>query len=200
MALEHSAAQDLAGSLNYFNAVAGIQQVIYALGEDPYREGLVETPARLLKALHEMTGGYAEDPAVILSKTFEGEHYDELVLVRGVRFTSVCEHHMLPFTGVAHVGYIPTDRIVGLSKLARLVLCFARRLQVQERMTKQIADAIVTHLKPQGVGVIVRAHHSCMGCRGVKQPDAEMVTSSMLGALRTDAEARAEFMACVKEI
>lgn len=174
-----------------------VKALLRLIGEDPDREGLVDTPSRVVKALQEMTDGYGMDAAEILSRTFE-DTCDEMVVVRGIEFTSLCEHHLLPFVGTAAVGYVPGDRIVGLSKLARLVDCYAHRLQVQERMTGQIADAINLHLHPQGVGVIVRARHSCMGCRGVRKPDAEMVTSSMLGVLRNKPAARAEFMAMVR--
>ena len=162
------------------------------IGEDPGRDGLVDTPARVIKAWREMTSGYDEDPAEILSRTFD-ESSDELIILRGVSFYSTCEHHLLPFYGEASVGYLP-GKVVGISKLARLVNCFAHRLQIQERMTSQIAQAIEEHLDAKGVGVILRAHHLCMGCRGVRQEETEMVTSSMLGTLRTDATSRAEFL------
>ena len=162
------------------------------IGEAPERDGLRDTPARVVKAWREMTAGYAEDPAEILSRTFE-ESSDELVILRGISFYSTCEHHLLPFYGQAVVGYLP-GKVVGISKLARLVECFAKRLQVQERMTRQIADAVETHLGARGVGVVLRAHHLCMGCRGVRQEETEMVTSAMLGTLRTDATSRAEFL------
>ncbi|HMV51704.1 MAG TPA: GTP cyclohydrolase I FolE [Blastocatellia bacterium] len=152
-----------------------------------------KTLLRVVRAFVEMTRGYQDDPAWILSTTFD-ERSDEIVAVKGIRFTSLCEHHLLPFIGTADVGYLPGARIVGLSKLARLVECFARRLQVQERMTRQIAEAIEQHLGAQGVGVVVRAHHCCMGCRGVRQQDAQMVTSSMLGVFRDRAEVRSEFL------
>lgn len=165
------------------------------IGEDVDRPGLRDTPARYVRALHELTAGYETDIAELLGVTFPDD-YDELVVVRGVEFTSLCEHHLLAFTGTATVGYIPTPGlgVVGLSKLARLVDAFARRLQVQERMTQQIAEAIDKHLSPVGVGVVVRARHSCMGCRGVRKPTAEMVTSSMLGAMRDEPQTRAEFL------
>lgn len=169
-----------------------IKVLLRHLGEDPTRNGLVDTPHRVVKAFVEMTRGYQEDPAAILSRTFE-EASDELVLLKGIRFTSLCEHHMLPFTGIATVGYLP-GKVVGISKLARLVECYAHRLQIQERMTNQIAQAVELHLEAKGVGVILQAHHQCMGCRGVRQPDAEMVTSAMLGVLRDNAAARAEFL------
>jgi len=142
-----------------------------------------------------MTSGYNDDPAEILSRTFE-ESSDEMVVLRGISFHSTCEHHLLPFYGEASVGYLP-GKVVGISKLARLVDSYARRLQIQERLTRQVADAIEQHLEARGVGVIVRAHHLCMGCRGVRQQGTEMVTSSMLGTLRSDAMARAEFLRLV---
>lgn len=169
------------------------------MGEDPTRPGLVDTPGRVLRALSEMTAGYRDDPSAILARVFP-DTYDEMVLVRGVTFTSLCEHHLLAFTGTATVGYIPTpgNGVVGLSKLARLVECYARRLQVQERLTMEIADAIDLHLQPQGVGVVVAARHLCMGCRGVKQPEAVMVTSALRGALRDEPAARGEFLALAR--
>lgn len=174
-------------------ARAAVAMLLRWLGENPEREGLVDTPGRVARALRELTAGYGQDPAEILATTFD-ERSDELVILRGVRFTSLCEHHLLPFAGTVDVGYLPSSRVVGLSKLARLVDCYARRLQVQERMTQDIARAVAVHLDAGGVGVIVRAHHQCMGCRGVRQPDAEMVTSSMLGVLRDRPAARAEFL------
>jgi GTP cyclohydrolase I len=163
--------------------------------EDPEREGLLDTPERVVKALGQMTEGYGQDPVEILGTTFDTEGYDEMVVLRGIDFVSLCEHHMLPFTGTAAVGYVPGDRVVGLSKLARLVDCFARRLQIQERMTKEIADAVMNVLSPQGVGVVVSARHSCMGCRGVRKPGASMVTSYLAGVMRDNVAARAEFLA-----
>jgi GTP cyclohydrolase IA len=169
-----------------------VEVLLCVIGEDTAREGLVDTPSRVVKALMEMTAGYGESPAKILSTTF-AEHSDELIILRGIDFYSVCEHHMLPFHGVAHVGYLP-GKVVGISKLARLVECFARRLQIQERMTQQIAHAIEKHLEARGVGVVIVAHHLCMGCRGVKLPATQLVTSSMLGTLRNNAETRSEFL------
>jgi GTP cyclohydrolase I len=163
------------------------------VGEDPGRDGLRATPARVARALAEMTAGYGDDPAAILGRTFD-VRCDDLVIVRGVEFTSLCEHHLLPFVGSADVGYLP-GKVVGLSKLARLVDCYARRLQVQERMTRQVAEAVRDHLHAGGVAVVVRARHNCMACRGAKKPAAEMVTSCMLGLLRESATARAEFLA-----
>ena len=173
-------------------AEEAVESLIRMVGEDPTRDGLLETPARVVRALREMTAGYDEDPAEILSKTFD-EVSDELIVLRGVEFYSICEHHMLPFYGTAAVGYLPGS-IVGISKLARVVHCFARRLQIQERLTRQIADAIQGHLNARGTAVIVKAHHLCMGCRGVRQPNSELVTSAMLGRLREDPVTRAEFL------
>jgi GTP cyclohydrolase I len=169
-----------------------VTALLRLIGEDADRDGLRETPRRVVKALLEMTAGYDESPADILSKTF-AEHSDELIVLRGIDFHSICEHHLLPFQGVAHVGYLP-GKVVGISKLARLVHCFARRLQIQERMTQQVAHAVETHLEARGVGVIVSAHHLCMGCRGVKLPATQLVTSAMLGTLRNSAETRSEFL------
>jgi len=173
-------------------AERAVEVLLCTIGEDTNRDGLRDTPARVVKALLEMTAGYAESPAEILSTTF-AEHSDELIVLRGIDFHSVCEHHMLPFQGVAHVGYLP-GKVVGISKLARLVHCFARRLQIQERMTQQIAHAVETHLEARGVGVVIAAHHLCMGCRGVRLPATQLVTSSMLGTLRQSAETRSEFL------
>lgn len=159
------------------------------------KEAIDTTPHRFLNALEEMTKGYSDDPEEILSKQFE-EKSDEVVISRHIEFTSLCEHHLLPFVGTADVGYIPgeTGRVVGLSKLARLVDCFAQRLQMQERMCREIADALMAHLQCRGAAVVVRAHHSCMGCRGVRKSSAEMVTSCMRGLFRDDVAARAEFL------
>ena len=174
------------------DAEEAVTALLELIGEDPQRDGLRETPSRVVKALLEMTAGYSESPAEILSKTF-AEHSDELIVLTNIDFHSICEHHMLPFQGVAHVGYLPGN-VVGISKLARLVHCFARRLQIQERMTQQIAEAVQTHLEARGVGVIVKAHHLCMGCRGVRLPATQLVTSAMLGTLRNSAETRSEFL------
>jgi len=174
-----------------------VTRLLEYIGEDPKRDGLRDTPARVLHAWKEMTEGYAQNPELILSKTFDIEH-DEMILLDGIRFSSICEHHMLPFTGTAAVAYIPGKKVVGISKLARLVLCHAHRLQVQERLTEDIARDVMTFLQARGAGVVIRAHHSCMGCRGVNQPDARMVTSCMLGAMRDKPEARAELMRLMK--
>jgi GTP cyclohydrolase I len=179
------------------------EQVIRALlimvGEDPDREGLRETPARVVKAWQHWCGGYKQDPATIL-KTFEdgAENCgDELVIVRNIEFYSHCEHHLAPFHGIAHVAYIPDKRIVGLSKLARVVDVFAHRLQVQERLTNQIADAIQNVLQPVGAGVIIEATHMCMCSRGVNKQGSTTITSALRGAIKEKPEARAEFLALV---
>ena len=163
------------------------------IGEDPKREGLADTPKRVVKAFREMTSGLGVDPVSVLGTVFN-ETSDQMVVVRGIRFSSMCEHHLLPFIGTAAVGYIPDGKVIGLSKIPRLVEVFARRPQVQERMTNQIAETLMASLSPQGVGVVVKAHHSCMGCRGVRQPDAEMITSCVLGCMKDDQSARAELM------
>ena len=178
------------------SAEEAVATLLRFIGEDTGRDGLIDTPGRVVRAWREMTAGYGEDPAEILARTFE-ESSDEMIVLRGISFYSVCEHHLLPFYGTAAVGYLP-GRVVGISKLARLVNCFARRLQIQERMTRQIAEAVETHLGARGVGVILRAHHLCMGCRGVRQEETEMVTSCMLGTLRSDATSRSEFLCNAK--
>jgi GTP cyclohydrolase I len=163
------------------------------LGEDASREGLRDTPARVVRAFEEMTCGYRENPETILATRFK-ENYDELVVVSEIPFWSLCEHHLMPFSGVAKVGYLPNGRVVGLSKIPRLVRCFARRLQVQERLTQEIALAMHHHLKPRGVGVVIRATHLCMVARGVGSR-GEMTTSCLLGAVRKSARTRSEFLA-----
>jgi len=172
--------------------VDAVIRLIQHLGEDPTRDGLLDTPRRVTKAYRELTKGYRDDPAEILSKTFDVPH-DQMIVVKRLPFVSLCEHHLLPFTGHATIGYISTDRVVGLSKLGRLVDAFANRLQVQERLTDEIADAIETHLRPLGVGVIVSANHSCMALRGVKK-HGEMVTSAMRGVMRDREQARHELL------
>lgn len=170
-----------------------VKKFLEALGHvTQVSEGLRDTPKRVTKAFREMLSGYGADPATILKTTFK-ENYDEMVVLRDIQFVSLCEHHMLPFTGTAMVGYIPNDGVVGISKLARLVECFAKRLQVQERMTKQIAEALTEHLEPLGCGVVMTAHHSCMSCRGVKQLNTEMITSAMRGVF-IEPQTRYEFL------
>lgn len=173
-------------------------RLLQYLGENPERDGLLDTPQRYLKAWGELCAGYAMDPKEILSKSFENDkEYDQLVLLRDVEVCSVCEHHLLPFIGRAHVAYLPSSdgRVVGISKLARLVECFARRLQVQERLTQQIADALEECLEPIGVAVVVECQHLCMRARGVRERDSVMLTSAMRGRFRESASARTEFLA-----
>ena len=169
-----------------------VVRLLEYIGENPHRDGLQDTPKRVVKALSELTAGYSMLPEAILSTTFDVAH-DQMIHVQGIEVVSLCEHHMLPFTGTAHVAYIPTDRVVGLSKIPRVVEAFARRLQVQERLTDQIADAIEQHLNPQGVGVKITAHHDCMGLRGVEQRNATMTTTALRGRM-FEPEARAEFL------
>lgn len=174
-------------------AQAAVRTILSYIGEDVTREGLLDTPRRVVKAWDELCVGYEQDPKRVLGTDFDGDGYDEMIVVPHIEFVSVCEHHMLPFLGEAFVGYVPRKRIVGLSKVARLVDAYARRLQVQERLTKQVADAMQSVLKPAGVGVIVKAKHSCMSCRGVMKQKAEMVTCTLHGVFRKP-EVRAEFM------
>ena len=167
-------------------------------GDDPAREGLRETPARVARAYEEWFSGYNEDPEEYMKRTFEEvEGYDEMIVLRDIRFESHCEHHLAPIIGKAHVGYLPTNRVVGISKLARVVESFARRLQVQEKMNAQIANCIQRVLEPKGVAVVIEAQHQCMTTRGVHKPGVTMVTSSMLGAFRKDPLTRREFLTII---
>lgn len=175
---------------------SAVRTLLRAIGEDPDREGLEGTPRRIAEMYREVFAGMDQDPVQILSVGFE-EGHEEMVVVRDIPFYSMCEHHLLPFHGVAHVGYIPKGRIVGISKLARAVDVFARRPQVQERLTSQIADAIMDVLKPRGVGVVIEAEHLCMTMRGVKKPGSKVVTSATRGIFRTKEVTRAEFMSLV---
>ncbi len=179
------------------DAEQAITTLLAFLGEDPSRDGLIDTPRRVINAWQEMTAGYAVTDRESLSTVFDEPH-DEMVVLTGIEFTSTCEHHMLPFHGLATVGYIPDGAIVGLSKLARVVTQYSQRLQNQERITVQVANAIEQVLAPLGVGVVLEGHHSCMSCRGVKQPQARMITSVMRGVMTTKPEARSEFMALHK--
>ena len=175
---------------------AAVKTIIRWTGDDPSRDGLQETPSRVVRAYEEYFRGYNEDPESILQKTFEEiEGYDEMIVLRGIRFESHCEHHMAPIIGRAWVAYIPNGRVVGLSKLPRLVDIFARRLQVQERLTRQIAECVQEILDPAGVGVVIEASHLCMMMRGVEKQQSTTRTSTLLGRLRDDDRARAEFLA-----
>jgi GTP cyclohydrolase I len=171
-----------------------VTQLIRLIGENPTREGLLDTPRRVLKSHGEIFKGYQMDPKVILSTCFDSEGYDQMVLLKDIELYSTCEHHMLPFFGKAHVAYIPNKKVVGLSKLARLVECYSRRLQIQERLTNQIADAIVNELDPIGVGVVIEAKHFCMVMRGVNKQNSVMKTSALRGALKINQSAREEFL------
>ena len=175
-----------------------VRTLIRAAGEDPARQGLHDTPERFLRAWREWTSGYHESPGEILKSFDDGAaNYDELVIVRDIPVYSLCEHHLAPFFGVAHVGYLPRERIVGLSKLNRLVGALSRRLQVQERLTTQIADTLHEALRPHGVAVMLECRHMCMESRGIRQPGAATLTSAMRGTLIADAKSRAEFLSLV---
>jgi GTP cyclohydrolase I len=174
-----------------------VREILLALGEDPDREGLRRTPARVAESYAELFAGLREDPRRHLGVTFD-EGHKEMVVLRDIPFASLCEHHLLPFTGHAHIGYIPQGRVVGLSKLARLVDGYARRPQVQERLTSEIADALMEEVRPDGCGVVIEAVHTCMTIRGIHKPGATMVTSAVRGGFRRRADTRAEFFAIVR--
>ena len=188
-------AEDFEGSANIAES---IREVIAQLGEDPNREGLRRTPERFAKALRYLTSGYRQDPEKILNGAMFSVGYDEMVVVKDIEVYSLCEHHLLPFFGKCHVAYIPNKKVVGLSKIARLVNMYARRLQIQERLTSQIAETIEKQLSPQGVGVIVEARHLCMVMRGVEKQNSAAVTSAMLGVFRENKQTRDEFLALVR--
>lgn len=179
-------------------AEEAVRTLIRWAGDDPDREGLLGTPERVVRAYEEFFAGYRESPADILRRTFEEtDGYDEMVVLRDIAFESHCEHHMVPIIGKAHVGYLPDSKVVGISKLARVVETYAKRLQIQEKMTAQIANVIDTELQPRGVAVVVEAAHQCMTTRGVHKPGVTMVTSRMLGAFRDDPMTRREFLAMI---
>jgi GTP cyclohydrolase IA len=182
-------------SVTQSQAEDAVRILIEWAGDDPDREGLVETPTRVARAYRELFAGYEANPLDYMERTFEEVGgYDELVVLRDIPVVSFCEHHMLPVLGRAHVGYLPTDRVVGISKLARVVHGFARRLQIQEKLTADIAGAIDQVLKPKGVGVVIEAEHSCMTLRGVNTPGASLTTSHLTGVIRDDARTRGEFL------
>jgi GTP cyclohydrolase I len=179
-------------------AEKAVRTLLRWAGDDPAREGLLDTPGRVARAFEDWFSGYGQDPVDYLKRTFEEvEGYDEIVLLRDIRFESHCEHHLAPIIGKAHVGYLPNSKVVGISKLARVVETYARRLQVQEKMTAQVANAIQTVLEPKGVAVIIEAQHQCMTTRGVHKPGVTMVTSTMLGEFRTNPMTRREFLTIV---
>ncbi|NIA71155.1 GTP cyclohydrolase I FolE [Pelagibius litoralis] len=179
-------------------AEEAVRTLLRWAGDDPAREGLLGTPERVVRAYEEFFGGYLVDPVDMLQRTFEEtDGYDEMVLLRDIRFESHCEHHMAPIIGVAHVAYFPRSRVVGISKLARVVQVYAKRLQIQEKMTAQIANTIEAVLQPHGVAVVIEATHQCMTTRGVHKPGTSMVTSRMLGAFRNDPKTRQEFLGMI---
>ena len=192
------AADSNAGRPSRREAEAAVRTLLKWAGDDPLREGLKDTPRRVASAFEEYFAGYAQDPVAYLERTFEEvDGYDEMVVLRDIAFESFCEHHMAPIIGHAHVGYLPKDRVVGISKLARVVEAFAKRLQVQEKMTAQIANTIHDVLRPLGVAVVIEAAHQCMTTRGVHKRGVTMVTSTMLGAFRHDEKTRREFLAVI---
>ena len=200
--MENNVFDDDANELNYSDSEMdkdaienAITNILKAIGEDPQREGLRFTPKRIARMYDELLCGYRADPAKVINDALFSVKYDEMVLVRDIEFYSMCEHHMLPFMGRVHVAYIPNGKVIGLSKIPRIVEVYARRLQVQERMTRQIADFIRDALKPQGVAVVVEAMHLCSMMRGVKKHDARMTTSAMHGAFRANLATREEFLA-----
>ncbi|HWB77961.1 MAG TPA: GTP cyclohydrolase I FolE [Nannocystaceae bacterium] len=183
------------------DAMAAVRTLIRWAGDNPDREGLLGTPDRVVRSYEEFFAGYADDPVEILGRTFEEINgYDEVVILKDIPFESHCEHHMVPIVGKAHIGYLPDKRVVGISKLARVVEVFSRRLQIQEKMTAQIAQTILETLQPRGVAVVIEATHECMTTRGVHRPGVGMVTSQMLGVFRDDASTRREFLALIGRV
>ena len=177
------------------DAIRGaVREILANIGEEPEREGLLDTPDRIARMYDELTAGYDVDPVRMINGALFNVDYDDMVIVKDIEFYSMCEHHMLPFFGRAHIAYIPNGKVIGLSKIPRIVEMFARRLQVQERMTRQIADFIQEVIQPQGVAVVLEGAHMCSMMRGVKKADASMVTTTVLGSIKTDSQLRAEFM------
>ncbi len=176
-----------------------VREMLVRLGEDPDREGLVRTPARVEKAMQFLVKGYQDDPDALLRKALFTVSYDEMVIVKDIEMFSLCEHHLLPFFGKVHVAYIPNGKVIGLSKIPRLIEVFSRRLQIQERLTTQIAEAIQNTIEPQGVGVVIEARHLCMMMRGVEKQHSAAVTSSMLGCFRQEEETRTEFLSLIRQ-
>lgn len=198
MSARRPAPADAAGRPSRREAEAAVRTLLRWTGDDPDREGLLDTPARVVRAYEEFFSGYAVDPVEFLNRTFsETEGYDEIVVLRDIRVESHCEHHMVPIVGTAHVGYLPKNRVVGISKIARLVEAYARRLQIQEKLTAQIANTMQEVLDPRGVAVVIEASHQCMTTRGVHKSGASMVTSRMLGAFRDDPATRREFLTMI---
>ena len=190
---------DLSPSLTSATYEDLVREMIVRLGEDPDREGLSRTPARVEKAMQFLVKGYKEDPEALLREALFTVNYDEMVIVKDVEMFSLCEHHLLPFFGKVHVAYIPNGKVIGLSKIPRLIEAFSRRLQIQERLTTQIAEAIQSAVEPQGVGVVIEARHLCMMMRGVEKQHSSAVTSSMLGSFRSEEETRTEFLSLIRQ-
>ncbi|MCH7942565.1 MAG: GTP cyclohydrolase I FolE [Proteobacteria bacterium] len=194
----NSADSDVRNGIGRDNAEAAVRTLIQWAGDDPAREGMIGTPARVIRSYEEYYAGYHDNPTDVLERTFEEtEGYDEMIVLRDINFESHCEHHMAPIIGLAHVAYLPHSRVVGISKLARVVEIFARRLQIQEKLTTQIADTINQVLQPKGVGVVIEAAHHCMTTRGIHRPGTLMVTSRMLGGFRSDPKTRREFLTII---
>jgi len=177
---------------------SAIRKILEEIGEDPKRQGLIDTPKRMEKMYMELTRGYNQTASEIINDAMFDVDYDEMVVVTNINFYSLCEHHMLPFFGVAHVGYIPNGRVVGLSKIPRIVDMYARRLQVQERMTAQVANVLQEQLQPDGVGVVVEGYHMCMSMRGVEKEKAKMITSTLVGSFKEDSKTRTEFLELIR--
>jgi GTP cyclohydrolase I len=190
---------DLPASLTSASYEELVRETIVRLGEDPDREGLARTPERVHKAMQHLTKGYQEDPEALLRDALFTVNYDEMVIVKDVEMFSLCEHHLLPFFGKVHVAYIPNGKVIGLSKIPRLIEVFARRLQIQERLTTQIAETIQKTIEPQGVGVVIEARHLCMMMRGIEKQHSAAVTSSMLGCFRNEEETRTEFLSLIRQ-
>ncbi|MBM86210.1 MAG: GTP cyclohydrolase I FolE [Rhodospirillaceae bacterium] len=179
-------------------AESAVRTLIEWVGDDPNREGLVDTPARVIKAYEELFAGYLEDPKAVLERTFEEtEQYEEMVMLRDIRLESFCEHHILPIIGKAHIAYVPNGRVVGISKLARVLEIYGKRLQIQEKLTSQVASTIEEILRPKGVAVVIEAAHECMTTRGVHKPGVTMITKSMLGCFKDDREMRRDFLSLI---
>ncbi len=190
----YEAAELLATDIDYASIEDAVRQILTAVGEDPNREGLLRTPERIARSYEELLAGYRMDPVELINNALFDVDYDDMVIVRDIEFFSLCEHHMLPFVGRAHVAYIPKGKVVGLSKIPRIVDLFSHRLQLQERLTRQIADFICSALNPLGAGVVVEALHMCSMMRGVKKHDARVTTSTMVGSFRTNLATREEFL------
>jgi len=190
---------DLSATLTSATYEELVREMLVRLGEDPDREGLSRTPARVEKAMRFLVKGYKDDPEALLRKALFPVSYDEMVIVKDIEMFSLCEHHLLPFFGKVHVAYIPNGKVIGLSKIPRLIEAFSRRLQIQERLTTQIAEAIQNAIEPQGVGVVIEARHLCMMMRGVEKQHSSAVTSSMLGSFRSEEETRTEFLSLIRQ-